>query len=149
MTRALALAAAVLLLPSLALGQEAAKFNAKALEKDFAQVGVFVAKGAPVVDNEVMMAKEPQRDFVQAVYVVKVDIKKVLDFYKAKTKVEPKKDGEEELGTHKFTFAPLPTKSDERLYKVTVEPSDKKGQVVITLMHRAVTDDDPIADSDD
>ncbi|MGC4122654.1 MAG: hypothetical protein QM765_50405 [Myxococcales bacterium] len=149
MTRALALAAAVVLLPSLAFAQEAAKFNAKELEKDFAQVGVFAAKGVPVIDNEVMMAKESARDFVQAVYVVKVDIKKVLEFYKGKTKVEPKKEGEEELGTHKYTFAPLPTKDDKRLYKVTVEPSDKKGQVVITLMHRAITDDDQIAGGDD
>lgn len=146
MTRALALA--FVLLPSLAFAQEAKKFNAKELEKDFAEVGVFAPKGVPIVDNEVMMAKEADRDFVQAVYVVKVDIKKVLEFYKDKVKVEPKKEGEEELGTHKFHFAPKPKKADKRLYKVTVEPSDKKGQVVITLMHRAVTDDDAVVEED-
>ncbi|HEY3451838.1 MAG TPA: hypothetical protein VGK67_36105 [Myxococcales bacterium] len=147
MTRALALAA--VLLPSLAFAQEAKKFNAKDLEKDFAQVGVFTAKGAAVVDNEVMMAKEGDRDFVQAVFVVKFDIKKVIEFYKDKMKMEPKKEGEEELGTHKYIFAPLPAHKDKRLYKVTIEPSDKKGQVVITLMHRAVTEEDPVAESTD
>ena len=144
-----ALALAVVLLPSLAFAQEAKKFNAKDLEKDFASVGVFAPKGVAIVDNEVMMATEASRDFMQAVYVVRTDIKKVLEFYKGKTKVEPKKEGEEELGTHKFHFSPLPVKGDKRIFKVTVEPSDKKGQVVITLMHRAVTDDDTVAGSDD
>jgi len=147
MSRALALA--LLLLPTLASGQEAKKFNAKELEKEFAAVGVFAPKGVKVMDNEVMFAEEPQRDFVQAVYVARVDIKKVLDFYKDKTKVDPKMEGKEELGTQKYTFAPLPTVADKRLYKVLVEPSLNKGQVVITLMHRAVTEDDEVAGGDE
>lgn len=146
MTRALAFA--LVLLPSLALAQEAKKFNAKDLEKDFAKVGVFAPKNVKVVDNEAMVATESKRDYMQVVYVVRTDLKKVTDFYKEKMAMEPVKEGEEELGTYKYVFAPKPKKDEERLYKVTVEPSDKKGQVVITLMHRKVTEDDDVAGGD-
>ena len=147
MCRATALA--LFLLPCLAVAQEARKFNAKQLEEEFAAVGVFAPKGVAIVDNEVMLALEPGRDFVQAVYVARVDLKKVLGFYKGKTRVEPKTEGEEELGTQRYSFAPVPLAADKRLYKVTVEPSERKGQVIITLMHRAITDGDPVAGGDE
>ena len=140
-----ALAAAVLLLPGLAFAQETKKFNAKELEKDFAAVGVFAPKGVAIIDNEVVVDTEPERDYRQAVYMVRADIKKVLEFYKVKARVEPTTSGDEDLGTLKYVFAPMPQVDDKRLYRVTVEPASMKGQVMITLMHRRVTSDDIVA----
>ena len=138
MHRALALAAVVL--PTLAFAQEAKPFNAKDLEKEFAPVPVF-AKGG-VVDNEVMVNKEADRDFVEAVYVVRTDVKKVVEFYQGKLNLTAKKDGEAELGTEKYTLAIPVKKGAKRVFKVMLQPTDEGGNTVITLTHRKPTEDD-------
>jgi len=135
-----ALALAVLCLPALSFAQDAKKFNAKELEKEFAPVPVY-AKGG-VVDNEVMVSEEPKRDYVQAVYVVRADKKKVLEFYQTKLGLTPKTEGEEELGSEKYIFSPPPKKGEKRLFKVTIAATDTGDNTVVTLMHRRVTDDE-------
>jgi hypothetical protein len=135
-----ALALAVICLPALSFAQDAKKFNAKELEKEFAPVPVY-AKGG-VVDNEVMVSQEPKRDFVQAVYVVRAEKKKVVEFYQTKLKVTPKVEGEEELGSEKYIFALPLKKGDDRLYKVTLSATDTGGNTVVTLMHRKASDDE-------
>jgi hypothetical protein len=137
-----ALALAVLCLPALSFAQDAKKFNAKELEKEFAPVPVYVKGG--VVDNEVMVSAEPKRDYVQAVYVVRADKKKVLEFYQTKLNVTPKVEGEQELGSEKYVFS-LPLKTGEkRLFKVTIAATDTGDNTVITLMHRKATDDEKV-----
>jgi len=143
MTRALALA--LLLVPAMAFAQEAQKFNLKALEKEFAPIPVYNVKGA-VVDNEVVVSSDPKRDFYQAVYVLRVDVKKAVEFYKTKLAIEPKAEGEQELGTMKYTFAPKIAKGEVRVFKVMVAPTDAAGATVVTLMHRKVTADDDVAE---
>lgn len=138
-----ALACVLLLVPALAFGQESKKFNQKELEKEFAPVPVYVVKGA-VIDNEVVVSKEAARDFYQAVYVVKVDVKKAVEFYKTKLGFDPKAEGEPELGTMKYTFAPKIPKGETRVFKVMVAPTDSQAATVITLMHRKVTADDDV-----
>ena len=141
MRRALLLIAlCALCLPALASAQEAKKFNAKELEKEFAPVPVF-AKGG-VADNEVMVSEDAARDFVEAVYVVHSDVKKVVEFYQSKLTVAPQKEGEQELGTEKYTFAIPVKKGDKRVFKVVLLPTDTAGSTVVKLMHRKASDDD-------
>jgi hypothetical protein len=131
--------------PALALAQEAKKFNAKELEKDFAPLPVYAQRGA-VVDNEVVLSSDESRDLLQAVYVVKADVKKVNDFYAAKMSVKAERKGDDTLGTVKYVFQKPIKKGDQRVYRVTVEPLDEPGRVQISLLRRAVTEDDPVVE---
>ena len=79
---------ALMLLPSLALAQEGRKFNQKELEKDFDPLPVYSVRGQ-AVDNEVIVSVEPERDLIQADYVVRAEVKKVVDFYKTKLLTDP------------------------------------------------------------
>ena len=144
-----ALALSLLLLPTLGFAQEAKKFNAKELAKDFEAVGVYAPKGVVVVENEVMVNSEPARDFVEAVYVVRADLKKVLEFYKTRLTLEPKKQGDDELGTQKYLFAPKPKVGEKRIYKVTVAQAEGGSGTMITLMHRKAESDEIVTGSDD
>jgi hypothetical protein len=141
MTKTLAVAA--LLLPALALGQEAQKFNAKALEKTFPKLAVYAPKGG-VVENEVIFTRSEHQ--AQAVYVVKGDAAKVVDFYKGKLKVEPTKTGDQALGDVKYTFAIPLAKGDKRVSRLTLTPLDSGVQ--ITLFERDVTEDDKVPEDE-
>lgn len=141
MNRQLAVAL-LLLVPSLALGQDAKKFNAKQLEQDFSPLAVFHQKGK-VVDNEVIVTEgEFGADHLQAVYVVRTGVKKALEFYGQKLSAEPKKEGDEALGTLKYVFALPFGPEDKRLFKVTLTPTDNPGTVQVTLLRRAIVEDD-------
>ena len=143
MRGALALAL-TMMLPALAFGQEGKKFNVKDLEKQFDPLPVFSVKGQ-AVDNEVIVSEEPERDLLQADYVVRAEVKKVIEFYKGKLRLEPKKEGEDELGTAKYVFAPKPMKGDKRLFRVILQQAEgNPTNTVIRLLRRKVTDDDPV-----
>ena len=132
-----------LLLPAVAQAQQAEKFNAAQLEQDFAPLALFHQNGK-VVDKEVILSRDPDRDSLQAIYVVRAKVEKVLEFYKEKLGVEPKTEGQEELGTLKYRFT-LPLKEgDKRVFKVTVEPTDQRGLVQIIVLRRAMTEDDQV-----
>ena len=137
---------ALMLLPSLALAQEGRKFNQKELEKDFDPLPVYSVRGQ-AVDNEVIVSVEPERDLIQADYVVRAEVKKVVDFYKTKLLTDPKKEGEEELGTLKYNFAPKPHKGDKRLFRVLVQQAEgNKANTGIRLLRRKVTEEDNVED---
>ncbi len=144
MSRQFAIALA-LLLPSLAVAQEAKKFNAKDLEKELAPLVAYSPKGG-IVDNEAIVSVNPDYDSYEAVYVVKSAVKKVIDFYVEKLGFEPTREGEAELGTLRYHFALKIKQGDKRAYKVTVEPLEGENRVQIRLLRRAVTDDDVIAE---
>ncbi|MFN7133947.1 MAG: hypothetical protein ACK4N5_17860, partial [Myxococcales bacterium] len=96
------LAFTLLLLPVVALADEGGrKFDVKTLEREFAPLPVFFKKGA-VVQNEVVISKDQTKDEIRAVYVVKAESSKVVDFYKEKTSVNPTKKGDEALGDVKY-----------------------------------------------
>jgi hypothetical protein len=123
------------------------KFNPKQLEKDFAPLPLFAdAKGRPVaaVDNEVMVSRDGESDKVQAVYVVRAELKKVLDFYTAKLSVKPEKSGDATLGDVKYHFNLKPRAADTRVFRVRVIPVEGGGSVQITLTNRALTPEDPV-----
>ncbi len=140
-SKSLALIAA-LLLPAAALAQDSQKFNAKALEKSFPKLAVFTVKGGGVVDNEVIVTKGKTQN--QAVYVIKSDSSKVVDFYKSKLGVDPAVTGEEALGDVKYTFAIRPKKGDIKIYKLTVVPLEGGGKVQIALFERDATEEDNV-----
>jgi hypothetical protein len=141
------LAVFLLLLPSLAFGQEAKKFDAKDLEKELAPLAVFHEK-AKVVDNEVVVTVNPDYDSYEAVYVVKAPVKKVVEHYKSKLGIEPAKQGTEDLGDVKLIFAPKAHEGDKRVYRATIEPLED-GRVQITLLRRAITDDDEVVEDEE
>ncbi|HCF60273.1 MAG TPA: hypothetical protein DFS52_20030 [Myxococcales bacterium] len=130
-----------LLIPALAQGQEAEKFDAARLEKDFAPMAVFHQKGK-VVDNEAIVARDDSRDSLHAVYVVRAKLDKAVAFYKEKLGVEPKTEGSEELGTLKYVFTIAPKSGDKRIHKATVEPTSQAGRLQISLLRRALTDEE-------
>ncbi|MGI5863719.1 MAG: hypothetical protein ACOX6T_16910 [Myxococcales bacterium] len=130
-----------LLIPTLAHGQEAEKFDAARLQKDFAPMAVFHEKGK-VVDNEAIVTKDDSRDSLHAVYLVKAKLEKVVAFYKEKLGVEPKVEGSEELGTLKYVFTLPPKSANERIYKATIEPTTQAGRLQISLLRRALTDEE-------
>lgn len=142
MARMLALALA--LLPASALAQDAQKFNARELEKEFAPLPVFSPKQG-VVDHEVVVSRDRSRESAQAVYVVRADLKKVLEFYSSKLTLKPKKLGDEALGTVKYIFAPKPKLNEKEMVIATVWQSDDGQGVQIALLHRAITEEDPVA----
>ncbi len=146
MTRALSIA--LLLFPVLAFAQDGGrKFDLKKLEQEFAPMPVYYKKGA-VVGNEVIVNHDQVKDAYRAVYVVKADAKKVVEFYKEKTSVEPRKKGDEMLDDVKYTFVLPAREGDKRIYRVIVSPIGKN-KAQIALWHRAVTDSDELLDDEE
>ena len=130
-----------LLIPRLAPAQEARRLDLKALEKEFAPLPVFTVKGQ-VIDSEVVVLEEPILEQVHVVYSVRTELKKVVEFYKGKIAVEPKKEGDEELGTEKYIFIRKPRQGEKRVFRVELEKSDGAAGTTITLVRRKVTDED-------
>jgi hypothetical protein len=145
MARILALALA--LVPSVCLAQDAEKFNAKDLEKEFAPLPAFSPKQG-AVDNEVIVTRDPSHDGLQAVYVVRAELKKVLEFYSARLSIKPRKVGDEDLGTVKHVFAPRPRKGDKVQVIATIRQSDDGQGVQIALLRRGLTEDEAAEGSD-
>lgn len=130
-------ALALACLPAVALAQDARKFNVRELEKEFAPLPVFAPKQG-AVDNEVIISRDRAADSLQAIYVVRAELKKVLEFYSTKLSLKPKQDGDE-LGAAKYTFAP---KFRGKVCTVTVSELDDRSGVQISLLRRAATEDD-------
>lgn len=139
MVRALVLMAA--LIPSMALAQDARKFNAKELEQQFDPLPVF-AKGA-VVDGEVIVQSDAASGHLSADYVVAAGQKAVLDFYQVKLATKPEKSGDVETSTLKYVFAPKPFKDDKFVVSATVRPVEgNAGRTAIRLFKRPIKEDD-------
>jgi hypothetical protein len=139
MLRILALALAML--PAAALAQDAQKFDAKALETEFAPLPVFAPKKA-VVDNEVIVTRDKSRETVQAAYVVRAELKKVLEFYSSKLSMVPQKVGDDDLGTVRYIYAPVAKKGDKTLVMVTISSTDYARLSQIALLRRATDRED-------
>ncbi len=146
MARMLALALA--LLPAFALAQDAQKFNARELEKEFAPLPVFSTKQG-VADNEVIVTRDRSRENAQAVYVVRADLKKVLEFYSSRLRLKPEKRGDEALGTVNYLFAPKPKPNDRQMMIATISQSEDGQSVQIALLHRGITEDDAVTPADE
>jgi hypothetical protein len=131
-------------LPAVALAQDARKFNVHELEKEFAPLPVFAPKQG-AVDNEVIVARDRSADSIQAIYVVRAELKKVLEFYASKLSIKAKQDGDEALGTVKYTFAP---KVKGKVLIATLSELDDRSGVQIALLRRTATEDDPPLDSE-
>lgn len=140
------LALLVWIAPALAGAQEARRFNVEELEAQLAPLAVFHQKGK-VVDNEVVITREEPRQLVEAVYVAQADLAKVLDFYRARLSLPPQKQGDEELGTVRYLFAPKARRGDKRVCRAIVEPIESK-RVQVTLSCRALTEDDQVLEED-
>ncbi|HEY3446883.1 MAG TPA: hypothetical protein VGK67_10990 [Myxococcales bacterium] len=142
MVRAIVILAAALL-PSLCLAQEAKRFNAKELEKQFDPIPVFSVNGQ-AVDNEVVISSDLATGNASADYLVAAEFKKVIEFYQVKLATKPRKSGEMELGTLKFVFAPKPFKEDPFVIQVVVRPvEDNPRLTAIRLLKRPATENDP------
>jgi hypothetical protein len=137
-------ALALACLPAVALAQDARKFNVRDLEQEFAPLPVFAPKQG-AVDNEVIVTRDGSADTIQAVYIVRAELKKVLEFYASKLSIKAKRDGNEALGTVKYTFAP---KVKGKVLIATVTELNDRSGVQIALLRRAATEDEPFADSD-
>jgi len=139
MVRSLALVLAVL--PAVALAQDARKFDARELEQEFAPLPAFAPKQG-AVDNEVIVTRDSSHDSLQAIYVVRAELKKVVEFYSAKLALKPQKVGDEELGTTKYLFTPKPRKDDKARLIATIRQADDGQSVQIALLRRALTEDE-------
>ncbi len=140
MVRTLVMLAA-LVLPALAPAQEARKFNAKELEKQFDPLPAFAR--AQVVDAEVIVQSDAATGHQTADYVVASGQKAVLDFYQVKLATKPRKSGDLETGSLKYVFAPKPFKEDKFVVQVVVRPVEgNAGRTAIRLFKRPIKEDD-------
>lgn len=141
MVRAIVLLAATLL-PTFCFAQEAKRFSAKELEKQFDPLPIFAVNGQ-AVDNEVVVSSDLATGSASADYVVAADHKKVNDFYQVKLATRPRKTGDLELGTLKFVFAPKPFKEDPYVIQVVVRPVEDNPKLThIRLLKRQATEND-------
>lgn len=124
--------AAVALCARPAHAQESHKFNAKALEAKYA-VPVYAAKGK-VENNEIIESADEFTHAQSGVYMVKVDAKKVLDFY-TKELGEPKHETTD-VGNDRWTFK-KDDATDRALKHKVIVTHNKGGKLVqITLWQR-------------
>lgn len=138
MTRALLILA--VLLPSLAKAQEARRFDAKELEKQFDPIPAY-SVGGRAVDDEVVVHADASTKECAADYLVAAGAKTILDFYRVKLATKPRKEGAPELGTFRFVFAPPVDKGDKWAVQVVVRPVEgKSGVVAIRLLKRPAAD---------
>jgi hypothetical protein len=137
------MALALVVVPALALAQDAKRFNLAELEKQFAPLPVFQQKGG-VVDNEVIVTHDGTKDRVQAVYLVRAELAKVVAFYEGKLALKAAKQGDDELGTTRYVLSVRPKKGDKRAFKATVERAEDPGLVQITLVNRALAEDEEV-----
>ncbi len=134
-------ALALACLPAVALAQDARRFNVHELEKEFAPLPVFAPKQG-AVDNEVIVSRDRSADSLQAVYVVRAELKKVLEFYATKLSISPKLAGEADLGTVTYTFSP---KVRGKVFIATITELDDRSGVQIALLRRASAEEgDPV-----
>ena len=140
MTRALLILAVLLPLPSLAMAQDARRFDAKELEKQFDPIPVF-SVGGRAVDDEVVVQSDASTRECAADYLVAAGAKAILDFYQVKLATKPRKEGAPELGTFRFVFAPPVDKGDKWAVQVVVRPVEgNAGLVAIRLLKRPAAD---------
>jgi hypothetical protein len=123
------LLSAALFVPGLALAQESHKFNAKALASTY-EVPIFAPKGAMVVGNEVVESANEEEHTHSAVYYVKSDVKKVLEFYGAALgEAKKTQDGVDDVYTFK--------KNDKKVgRKVRVRFDNGTRAVEVTLVRK-------------
>ncbi|MGC4117801.1 MAG: hypothetical protein QM765_25250 [Myxococcales bacterium] len=133
---------AATLAPALCFAQEAKRFNAKELEKQFDPIPVFSVNGQ-AVDNEVVVSADLATGNASADYLVAAEAKKVIEFYQVKLATKPRKTGDLELGTLKFVFAPKPFKEDAYVIQVVVRPVEDNPRITaIRLLKRPATEHD-------
>ena len=91
------------------------------------------------VEDEVIVLSDPSTNEHSADYLVFAGTKTVLDFYQVKLATKPRKEGDPELGTFRFVFAPPVDKGDKWAVQVVVRPVEgSAGIVAIRLLKRAV-----------
>ena len=134
MKRALGLsfAAALLFCAPRAQAQETHKFNAKALAAKF-EVPVYPTKGH-VVNDEVVESQDDVDHQSSAVYAVKGEMKKALEFL-TKAMGQPKEE-ETDTGVTKYVFKKADPPNSRVRHHVIVTYDKEAKQVQITLWMR-------------
>ena len=113
--------------------QESHKFNAKTLAAKYS-LPVYSAKGSKPVNDEVIEASDDVQHEMSAVYVLKGDPKKAIEFY-TKEIGEPKSEPSD-TGTDKWIFKKDEPNSSKIRHRVIISYDHVEKIVQITLWQR-------------
>jgi hypothetical protein len=129
----------LLLVAGAAGAQESHKFDAKKLEAAY-NLPVYAPKGA-VVGNEVIEDTNDVQHSKNAIYEVKGDIKKALDFF-TKALGEPKqKKSDTGITTYTYEKKVVDEPLIVRKIQVHIDPDSRQVQVVLKMRTFASRDD--------